>query len=1018
MSKIIISLKILPIVITIVVLVLGSWSYITVENSIQKDIAKSLSTILQAEETALSLWYENQRKTVETWASHSLVRNAIQDQLESAKFGDQSSEFLSSTEQLKLLRNVLQPVCEEYNFIGFVVVDRDGYNIAALLDEPIGQRNLIDQPNFINRVLLGNSLVTKPFLSKISLPDINGEFKENRPTMFSASPVLDESGIIIAALLFRIRPEIGFSQIFSVGRSGESGETYAFDRNGLMLSDSRFNHDLRKLGVIPDHPDSNSILNIQIRDPGSNMVEGFVPQIDRSIMPLTKMASVAISGVADIDAYGYRDYRGVTVVGAWTWMKNLDIGLVTEIDYDEAYSGLAPLRIVFGSLIVFLIFISIGTVILEHKNKKKSKRILEAEDLLKTIISSLVEGVIIINERGIIQSINQSVENLFGYTESEILGKNVTILIPSPDKENHESYLRKYLQTGEQKIIGIGREVSGLRKDGSLFPLYLSVSQSKSEEGFLFTGILRDLTEEKEIANRLQKSLKAAKEASNAKSDFLANMSHELRTPLNSILGFSQIILDDEISDEQRDFMGMIKNSSDILLDLINNILDLSKVEADQLDLEAIDCDVESIVYDCCDAVRSRIASNQLEILVDIGEVHSNIIGDPTRIRQILINLLSNAVKFTERGEIIISLQPVSEGETTTKLEFSVFDTGIGMTNEQKNMVFAPFKQADSSTTRKYGGTGLGLSISKKLTELMGGSLHVESDIGKGSKFYFQLTFDKIQEVSPANDKLATENIENVTCLIVDDNNEALRITEKIVSDIGLNPILAKNADEGLEQFKNNPEIKIIFLDIVMPTTDGFKFIDQVKHQFPNRSLKIIMVTADMSVLNIRKLKESNIDGYLFKPLRQSSLTSVLQSLFAGDKKGDHYTDENSAQKENFAAKVLVVEDNIVNQKVAGKMMQRMGHHVEFASDGLKAIEMVTDNKFDIIFMDMQMPNLGGIDATRKIRDLGIKTPVIAMTANAMKGDRENCLEAGMDDYISKPISKIVIKEKILKFSN
>ena len=510
-----------------------------------------------------------------------------------------------------------------------------------------------------------------------------------------------------------------------------------------------------------------------------------------------------------------------------------------------------------------------------------------------------------------------------------------------------------------------------------------------------------------------------AEQANRAKSEFLANMSHELRTPLNSILGFSQIMLDDHLTSEHRDYLEMINNSSDNLLELINNILDLSKIEADQIDLETIPFDLEAIIYDCSDTIRSELENKKIELLVDVGDIHSNVFGDPTRIRQVLINFLGNALKFTDQGEIILSLQPVNEDKETIKIRFSVEDTGIGMTEKQRGLIFDAFKQADGSTTRKYGGTGLGLSISKQLTELMGADLQVESEIGKGSKFFFELRFDKAPSKPVSTEKSSNKSLKDMSCLIIDDNPVALQITQQIVTRIGLKSTLAKSADEGIEKFTNNSGIEIILLDLMMPEVDGFTFVNNLKKMFQDRPVKIIALSPVISSANIRKIKDLDIDGYLFKPLRQSSLVTMIQSLYNENqtkRPATAFSVRGDIQSDVFSGKILIVEDNLVNRKVAGKMMERMGHHVSFADDGILGIEAATNAVFDIIFMDMQMPNLGGVEATREIRNRNITTPIVAMTANAMKGDREICIEAGMDDYISKPIKRDIVRNMILKF--
>jgi two-component system, sensor histidine kinase and response regulator len=639
------------------------------------------------------------------------------------------------------------------------------------------------------------------------------------------------------------------------------------------------------------------------------------------------------------------------------------------------------------------------------------EELLREKQFLETLNQTSPAAIVVLDNNENIVSCNPAFEQLYGYSSAEILGKNLDALITTPETiEDAAAYTRQAL-TGQ--VHGIGRR---RRKDGQLVTVELhAVPVVVNGEKIGALAIYHNITE-------LDRTRREAEEANRAKSEFLANMSHEIRTPMNGVIGMLELALDTPLTSEQRDYLQTSLQSAEALLTLLNDILDFSKIEAGKLELDSINFNLRNTIEDVAYTLAKRAQEKGLEIACLIHpDLTADLRGDPGRLRQILVNLVGNAIKFTHHGEIIIEAEPVQETETHVLVRVAVQDTGIGIPYERQAAIFDRFTQADGSTTRKYGGTGLGLTICKQIVEAMGGKIGLESTPGIGSSFWFEINFSKqaTKKRGTGPLTLGPTNLLEARILIVDDNQINRVVLKKNVETLGSRVDAVTSGAKALEVLRNahragNP-YHVVLLDMQMPGMDGEQTARAIKSDPAIKDVKIIILTSMGQRGDAVRLEALGCSAYLLKPVKQQLLfDAIIAVLDSEEQKNKSLVTRHSiAEHKKQGLRILLAEDNPINQKLAVVLLQKAGYSVDAVGNGAEAFEKVQENQYSVVLMDVQMPELDGLETTRQIREWersrGQHIPIIAMTAHAMQGDRERCLEAGMDDYVSKPLEPKVL---------
>jgi len=650
-----------------------------------------------------------------------------------------------------------------------------------------------------------------------------------------------------------------------------------------------------------------------------------------------------------------------------------------------------------------------GDVLVMYENISDRRRAEDALTQLASIVQSSEDAIIGQTLDGTIATWNAAAHRLFGYAPGEALGRPVAQLAPA-DRAHEMTDVLDRIRRGEHVEHF---ETVRRHKDGSLIPVSLSMSLTRDAAGRIrgFSTIARDVREQVASRDALRTARDVAERLAQTRSAFLANMSHEIRTPMNAIMGLTELLLDTEMAPEQRHSLTLVQTSAETLLTLLNDILDFSKIEAEHLELEHIAFDLPHLLDSTMSLLAVRARERRLELVADVApDVPAQLRGDPTRLRQVLTNLVSNAIKFTHQGEVVVSATTLEAGQDRAVIRLAVRDTGIGIARDKLETIFEEFSQADASMTRKYGGTGLGLAIARRLVRLMGGDLSVSSEVGKGTEFAFTAEF----EIEPAAGQAAAPDAARLAgrrALVVDDNATNRRIVIDILTAARMHVQQAVDGTAGLEALRHGHRDgaphDVAIIDAQMPGLDGFELAAAVRDDPTLAMTPLVMLTSAGQRGDGQRCRDLGIRGYLPKPLSRSDLLEAVAAVLAipDPTAGAAFVTRHTIAESRRRLRVLVAEDNPVNQEVAASMLRKRGHEIDVANNGREAVAAAARSRYDVILMDVQMPEMDGFEATHAIRatEEGRTIPIIALTAHALSGERERCLAQGMSGYLTKP---------------
>ncbi len=1033
------------------IVVLSAWFTVrSSEQRMREDVGASLRTVLQTTHEALQTWVNGKKNDVLEVAADKRLVALVKKLLNVPR---NRNDLLASRE-LADVRDLLTVENKKRGYYGFFIISPDRISIASMRDGNVGTVNLIQKhrKTFLDRVFKGEAVLIPPIETDVPLRNQSGGTGAKAPTMFFAAPLRNASGKVVAVLTMRVDPSRDFTRIIQLGQVGLTGETYAFDKEGRLISESRFDDDLRKIGLIGKN--EKAILNIYMHDPGGNLLQGYPKPPNMEKLPNTLMAEEAIAGRQGINVRGYRDYRGVMVMGAWMWDNDMGIGIATEIDVDDALKSFFEIRntvlIVLGAT-VFMALILTGLSIwigqsankslrkarddLEIKVRERTDELAKRTNLLQAVMGSMTQGIVAFDKNLKLISWNQRYLDIRGYPKEMAEEGRPFSDFMRYDIEHGEFKLDDRELNLQQQIARAGKfehhDFERQRQDGTFIEV-----RGGPIPGGGFVSTFNDITERKRAEVELKLAKAKAESATRAKASFLAAMSHEIRTPMNGVIGMIDLLRETRLDADQSRMMKTVRDSAFSLLHIINDILDFSKIEAGKLELERIPISLRDVIEGVADTLQPNAVKKDLKLNIFIDpEIPDWVFGDQVRVRQILFNLGGNSIKFTgstaeNPGYVMIRAERIGrKSKKKVKVRFSVEDNGIGMSKDAVSNLFKPFMQAEGSTTRRFGGTGLGLSICKNLTDLMKGRIKVVSEEGKGSTFIVELPFDVDNKSLPFKDEPDLGG-KNIIASVA--NKDVGQIIGNYLEHKGCNFRAVDDLDglQGavIEAARSGKPYDAVIIGSSWSTGEQEETVKYLRDAVDTDDLRFIILTEDRTAKKGMIVPDKVVVENF--PLRRSSFIHGV--AMAVGRASPHIEDEHEKITNGIGTApgveealaqgrlILVAEDNVTNQDVIRRQLNVLGYACEIADDGNQALEMIQQKEYAVLLTDCHMPEMDGYELTGWVRkmekDKDRHMPIVAITANALQGEGDRCLEVGMDDYLAKPLEMSKLKATLKKW--